>query len=168
MSEAKKQEPKPVEIEPAKPIDRDYQDPILTQPFEITPEQIAKLEKNVTKCFLCKWIVEDYKAHGALTGKKTDDGQFEMFPVRGEIDHLSLELKGKPYPWKQPIKAVESKPHGITHDGKLVPIEPVVAPTPRPDQTKKEESHSPAITIKPDPDAVPLSKPKQQPNSIRF
>lgn len=167
MSETKPtQEVKPLQIEPAKPIDKDMADPILTQPFELTPEQIVKLEKNVTTCFLCKWILEDYKAHGTLTGKK--DWPFETFPLRGEIDHLSLELNGKPYPWKEPIKEVESKPHAFTKDERLVPVEPVVAPTPRPDQSKKDEASGPGITIKPDANAVPLSKPKQKPNNIRL
>lgn len=165
MSEAKQPDPK-FKTEPQKAIDKDLTDPVLTNPIELTVEQIVRLEKNVTICFLCRWILEDYKAHGTLKGHKSGDG-FEIFPVRGEIDHLSLELNGKPYPWKEPINEYESKPHGFTKSEKLVPVEPVVAATPRPDPSKKD-AHGPAITIKADPNAVPLSKPKQKPNNIRL
>jgi hypothetical protein len=165
MSEAKGQ--KPFQIEPTKAIDRDMLDPILSKDIELTPERIAFLEGRVTKCFLCKWILEDYKAHGTLKGHKSGDGQFEVFPVRGEINHLHLEFHGKPYPWKEPVNQYEEKPHGFTKDEKLVPVEPVVAATPRP-EPKKDEEKGPAITIKPDPNAVPLSKPKQRPNNIRL
>jgi hypothetical protein len=165
-------EQKPValpKIEPASPADLDMADPMLSKDIEFTPERIAFLEGRVTKCFLCKWILEDYRAHGTLAGHRSEDSQFEIFPVRGEIDHLYLELYGKPYPWKRPLIEEESRPHSFTKEEKLVPVEPVVAPSPRPDPERNAaEDDGPSITIKPDPNAVPVSKPKQRPNNIRM
>jgi len=157
------QNQKQFKVDPPKPIDRDMSNPILKNDIELTADQIALLESRVTKCFLCKWILEDYRAHGTLTGHKSDDGQFEIFPLRGELNHLNLEFKGTPYPWKEPVNELESKPHAFTKGEKLVPVEPIVAPTPRPDQSKKDEQSGPAITIKQDPNAVPVSKPKLKP-----
>ena len=162
------EERKPYSIEPATPLDCDMMDPILNNEIEFSPERIAFLEKRVTTCFKCRWILEDYRANGTLKGYRSSDGQFEIFPLRGEIDHLYIELHGKPYPWREPVNEYESKPHAFTKDERLVAVDPVVAPTPRPDQSKKEDEKGPAITIKQDPNAVPLSKPKQRPGNVRF
>lgn len=152
----------------AKPLDQDLADALLSKDIEFTPERIKFLEERVTKCFLCRWIYDDYKTNGTLRGCLSLDGSFEVFPVRGEISHLHLELHNKPYPWKQPISKFEEKPHAFTKEEKLVPVEPVVAATPRPDPAQQASNDGPQITIKQDENAVPLSKPKQKPNTIRF
>lgn len=152
----------------AKPLDADIADAMISKDIEFTPERIAFLESRVTKCFMCKWILDDYKTNGTLRGHLSLDGSFEVFPIRGEINHLHLELHSKPYPWKQPVNKFEERPHAFTKEEKLVPVEPVVAPTPRPDPVVKDDGSGPNITIKHDENAVPLSKPKQKPNAIRY
>ncbi len=57
----------------------------------MTPELLGKVAKNEPKCFLCKWIREDFEANGKLTGLPYDYTGKEIFPVEAKINHLELE-----------------------------------------------------------------------------
>lgn len=94
----------------------DLQDPILKNDIKLKPENVAFLEANAEKCFLCKWMVEDYKKNGTFTGVKQsgDLGVHEIFPIRGEINHLWLELYQKPYPFKAKLSKEEKEPQSFT------------------------------------------------------
>lgn len=64
-----------------------------TQTSTWTPAQIRAVIDQVDKstCFLCKWIAEDLKLHGKLTGWPRDYNDKDEFPVTGKIRHLELE-----------------------------------------------------------------------------
>lgn len=60
---------------------------------------IARLRERIPNeagagCFLCKWIVEDFEKTGRLTDFPFDANDKGMFPIRGKIDHMRLELMG--------------------------------------------------------------------------
>ena len=46
---------------------------------------------EVNRCFLCKWIMEDLRINGRLTGYPTDHSGSAGFPVVGKLRHLELE-----------------------------------------------------------------------------
>jgi hypothetical protein len=152
------EQPKGPVIHGPKPIDVDLNDPIIRNDIEFTPERIKYLEGNQSKCFLCKWILQDYREHGTLKGYWSKDNQFEVFPVRGEIDHLWLEWYKKPYPWNAPLSEAEKGPSTFDQQDRLVPVEPSVTPAPRP--VKPEPPGQLSGMTNPNPHSVPLSKPK--------
>lgn len=43
-------------------------------------------------CFLCKWIVEDFDLHGKLTDYPKDFNGNGIFPYKGKVEHIRLEL----------------------------------------------------------------------------
>lgn len=52
-------------------------------------KRIAGPEKD--RCFLCKWILEDLRINGRLTGYPTDHQGGPVFPFQGKLRHLELE-----------------------------------------------------------------------------
>lgn len=40
---------------------------------------------------MCRWILEDLKRHGKLTGWPNDYSGGAVFPVHGKLNHLALE-----------------------------------------------------------------------------
>jgi len=165
MSEAPK-----VILEKAKAVDLDYADPIIQNDIGMSPERLASLKEKAPKCFLCLFILRDFEEHGTLRGYHVVSGsgeRVEMFPLRGEINHLYLEFHNKPYPWNEPLKDVEAKPTKI-EGGKIVPLAP---PTARPVQSgavavqpptpPPEEKPRPIATIKPLPPDLPPVDPSK-------
>jgi hypothetical protein len=146
-------------------FEADLKDPILLRDIELTKEKIDYLEANKEKCFLCAWILEDYKANKTLTGVKRDGGfgKYEIFPLRGEINHLWLEIHGKPYPFKKKVSECEAKPTVLgggsvpVPPGPPLPIsKPVASFPPAP---PSPVAHPPEITK--NIDALPVAKPKR-------
>jgi hypothetical protein len=143
-------------------FEADLEDPILKNDIQLSPNNLAFLEANREKCFLCKWLVEDYKKNGTFTGVKQsgDLGVSEIFPIRGEINHLWLELYQKPYPFKKKVSKYEEVPASyapvyppetfIPPPGSAVvaPRPGTVPPPPQPEIVKDIES-------------TPVSKPKR-------
>lgn len=58
---------------------------------DVGPTLLAQLEARGPLCFLCRWILEDVKANGKLTGYPMDYNDQPEFPVVGKIYHLELE-----------------------------------------------------------------------------
>lgn len=58
---------------------------------DLTEELLALLGARSVGCFLCRWILEDVKKNGKLTGYPLDYNQQPEFPVQGKINHLELE-----------------------------------------------------------------------------
>lgn len=55
-------------------------------------EELLKiLLERSSKCFCCKWIYEDLKANGKLTGYPKDFLGSGTWPVEGKLRHLELE-----------------------------------------------------------------------------
>jgi len=52
---------------------------------------IQQLEQRAESCFLCKWILEDIRANGALTGYPLDANGQAVFPRAGKVEHIRLE-----------------------------------------------------------------------------
>lgn len=52
---------------------------------------IAGLEGRAPKCFLCKWILEDIRLNGKLTGYPKDAMGGAVFPREGKVKHIQLE-----------------------------------------------------------------------------
>lgn len=44
-------------------------------------------------CFLCRWILEDVKQNGKLTGYPTDHSGAPQFPASGKLRHIELETQ---------------------------------------------------------------------------
>lgn len=59
--------------------------------LEATVGLVAALEVRAPNCYLCRWILEDVKAAGKLTGYPADYTGQPQFPVSGKIRHLELE-----------------------------------------------------------------------------
>ena len=143
-------------------FEADLNSPILQKDIELSKDKLDFLEANRDKCFLCKWMLEDYKKNGTFTGVRQEGpfGAFEIFPIRGEINHLWLELHQKPYPFKKKVGPKESKIHGAAPQPPPPVAKPVVvvakpvvsAPAPEPTQ-------APAV-IK-NIDAIPVAKPRR-------
>ncbi len=51
--------------------------------------QVAKQHQNT--CFLCRWIIEDFKENGKLTGAPNDYVGAGTFPRSGKENHAKLE-----------------------------------------------------------------------------
>ena len=51
----------------------------------------SALAPNVSKCFLCGWILKDLDDHGKLTGWPYDYNDKPNFPVESKLAHLGLE-----------------------------------------------------------------------------
>lgn len=141
-------------------FEADLADPMLLRDIELSKDKITFLEARKDKCFLCAWILEDYQKNKTLTGVKRDGGfgKYEIFPMRGEINHLWLELHGKPYPFKKKVTKLEetiykppqpemlAAPGTSSPEGSFVPQETTVS---KPAEITKNI------------DAAPLSKPKR-------
>lgn len=52
---------------------------------------VQNLERRAPACFLCKWILEDIRKNGALTGYPLDLNQQAVFPREGKVRHIQLE-----------------------------------------------------------------------------
>lgn len=89
-------------------MNADLTDPVLKYDIQITPDTLAFLKSVKDTCFLCKWILQDFEKNGTLTGHYSANGEFEIFPVKGMVNHISLHRYGRPYPFKVPPNAVES------------------------------------------------------------
>ena len=52
-----------------------------------------ELSRRAASCFLCRWILEDLKAHGELTdeAKERPNGEKPLFPKKAKEAHLKLE-----------------------------------------------------------------------------
>lgn len=133
-------------------FDVDLTEPLLLKDIALTDDKLNFLRGRVEGCFLCKWLLQDYEKNGTLTGLKMDGvtGVYEIFPIRGEINHLWLELYGKSYPWKRKVTEAESRVHGAK------PQAPPAVGTPT--DPPPSPSSSPAPTVD---DSIPLSKPKR-------
>ena len=59
--------------------------------LELTPALLTNLEARGPGCLLCRWVLEDVKANGKLTGYPIDYAGGAEFPVPGKIRHLELE-----------------------------------------------------------------------------
>ncbi len=143
-------------------FEADLADPMLIRDIELSKEKLQFLEARKDKCFLCAWILEDYQKNKTLTGVKRDGGfgKYEIFPLRGEINHLWLELYGKPYPFKKKVTKLEeqiipSAPPMLTAPGISSPEASFV-----PQDTTPPKEEKPAEVVK-NIEAVPLAKPKR-------
>lgn len=145
-------------------FEADMADPILHRDIELAKEKIDFLSANKEKCFLCLWVLEDYQKNGTLTGVKRDGGlgKFEIFPIRGEINHIWLEVYRKPYPFKKKVSKYEetvTKPPPF-QNSPLAPeagfVPQVEAPLSRPGPQP-----APTVEITKGIDDVPLAKPKR-------
>lgn len=58
---------------------------------DVGPGLLTALEALAPRCFLCRWILEDVKKNGKLTGYPMDYNDQPEFPVTGKICHLELE-----------------------------------------------------------------------------
>jgi len=52
---------------------------------------LGRLAPRRDKCFLCKWIEQDIRENGGLTGHPFDWSHSSLFPIRGKVWHLRLE-----------------------------------------------------------------------------
>jgi len=59
--------------------------------LEVTPALLLNLEVRGSSCHMCRWIHEDVKLNGKLTGYPIDYAGGAEFPVPGKIRHLELE-----------------------------------------------------------------------------
>ena len=59
--------------------------------LELTPALLTNLEARGPGCHLCRWVLEDVKANGKLTGFPIDYAGGAEFPIPGKIRHLELE-----------------------------------------------------------------------------
>ena len=146
-------------------FEADLADPMLARDIELSKEKITFLEARKDLCFLCAWILEDYKANKTLTGVKREGGfgKYEIFPIRGEINHLWLELHGKPYPFKKKVTKYEEtvlKPPMLTAPGIASPEGSFVPQDTAVSKPGTQVPEKPAEIMK-NIDAVPLAKPKR-------
>ena len=154
-------------------FEADLEDPMLKKDIQLSKEVLAFLEGNVEKCFLCKWMLEDYKKNGTFTGVKQigEVQSCEIFPIRGEVNHLWLELYQKPYPFKKKVTKEESAPSGYapkmptgvfstpgTSAPMILPSKPLAAPPPV-EQTP--EAPAPPAEITRNIDQTPIAKPRR-------
>lgn len=54
---------------------------------------------KATKCFLCRWILQDLHENGILTDTHPEQGPCftgKLFPIEGKVAHLKLEGLSKP------------------------------------------------------------------------
>lgn len=146
-------------------FEADLEDPILKNDIQLSPTNLGFLEENKEKCFLCKWLVEDYKKNGTFTGVKQagDLGVIEVFPIRGEINHLWLELYRKPYPFKKKVSKYEEAPESYAP---MLPPTALIAPpgaplvaAPRPGSVPPTPQPQPEIVK--DIESIPVAKPKK-------
>jgi hypothetical protein len=145
-------------------FEADLTDPILIRDIELSKDKIDFLKARKDACFLCAWILEDYEKNKTLTGVKREGGfgKYEIFPMRGEINHLWLELHGKPYPFKKKVSKYEetilkSAPPMLTAPGIASPEGSFV---PQDTTVSKPGGEKPAEVVK-NIDAVPVAKPKR-------
>jgi len=150
-------------------FEADLNDPILKKDIQLTPEKLAFLEGNAEKCFLCKWMLEDYKKNGTFTGVKQsgDLGVNEIFPIRGEVNHLWLELHQKPYPFKKKVSLYEAAPVGYAPNMPsstfVLPTAPANVPVAKPGVAPPAPpaQPTPPPEIVKDIESVPVAKPRK-------
>lgn len=165
----------------SKEFEADLEDPMLKNDINLSKETLSFLEANVEKCFLCKWMLADYKEHGTFTGviQKGEFQSYEIFPIRGEVNHLWLELHGKPYPFKAKLSKHEAAPSGYAPNYSKAtfvmspdPVAPlsrpgVVAPPPAPEALALDQAQVPAQAPEPPAEVVkdiattPVAKPRR-------
>lgn len=51
----------------------------------------SALVPNISKCFLCGWILKDLDDHGKLTGWPYDYNEKSNFPPESKLLHLQVE-----------------------------------------------------------------------------
>jgi hypothetical protein len=56
-----------------------------------TMQAYAIVDRRTSICFLCKWIEEDLRNNGKLTGYPLDSMGGAVFPAAGKERHLELE-----------------------------------------------------------------------------
>jgi hypothetical protein len=66
-------------------------DDTIGMEWRLEPVTEALLKRRSAGCFLCKWITDDFRRHGKLTGWPTSDTTGDQFPVSGKIAHIKLE-----------------------------------------------------------------------------
>ena len=142
--------------------DDDLSDPILIRDIALSPHKKSFLEGRAEEgapgyCFMCKWILDDYNKNGTLTGvvkEGGDKGKYEIFPIRGQINHLWLEIHGKPYPFRRKVTEDEMMVHGRKSE---VVSQPVAQPVARP------VAQPVAQPVAPEPpmSSLPVAKPKR-------
>ena len=153
--------------------DDDLSDPILIRDIALSPHKKSFLEGKAEEgapgyCFLCKWILEDYNENGTLTGVIREGGsgkrKYEIFPIRGEINHLWLEIHGKPYPFKRKVIEDEMVVHGRKSEVVARPVaqpvtrpvaQPVSQPVSQPVAPKSPPQEGPPLS------SLPVAKPKR-------
>ena len=155
--------------------DNDLSDPILIRDIALSPHRKSFLEGKADPdapgyCFMCRWILDDYNKNGTLTGVVREggsDGKYEIFPIRGQINHLWIEMHGKPYPFKRKVIDDEMMVHGRKSE---VVAQPVSQPVARPVAQPIAEDVSWPVTPEPEappPQAdvpmseIPVSKPRR-------
>jgi hypothetical protein len=131
-------------------FEADLADPALRKDIELSKDTLAFLEGRATTCFLCRWMLEDYKKNGTFTGvtQKGEIQSYEIFPIRGEVNHLWLELYQKPYPFKKKVIAEEAQP--TFGPPSFAPVPQVTLPAPVPPA-------QPAPVAQPAPEAPPVA-----------
>jgi len=78
--DAKPQKPQPKEAEKPPQLDSDQKSAAM-----------KALPARITKCFLCKWILQDLVQHGNLTGHPKTEFAGVIFPEKAKLRHLQLE-----------------------------------------------------------------------------
>lgn len=146
-------------------FEADLEDPALKNDIKLKPESLAFFEENAKKCFLCRWLLEDYKKNGTFTGvKQTGDlGSYEIFPIRGEINHLWLELHGRPYPFRKKVTKEEQEIERNCY-GSPPPVpaaEAAPAPLPAAPEPQGPEGAAPDPGVVRDITKTPISRPKR-------
>lgn len=141
-------------------FEADLQDPVLKNDITLDEKNLAFLEHRAPSCFLCKWMFEDYKKNGTFTGVKQsgDLGVIEIFPIRGEINHLWLELYQKPYPFKKKVSKYEEAPQSYAPS---YPQTAFVTPPPTPAGPAPADPPPPPAEIVKDIENTPVAKPKR-------
>jgi hypothetical protein len=137
-------------------FEADLADPALRKDIDLDKNTLAFLEERAKTCFLCKWMFEDYKKNGTFTGVKQvgEVQSYEIMPIRGEINHLWLELHQKPYPFKKKVIAEEAVPtYGPPN---FIPVPSTIAPAATPAQVPSPAPASPPTAA---PSGTPISKP---------
>ena len=56
---------------------------------------LAAAEPAASTCFMCRWIQEDIRKNGKMTGYPLDFTGAGTFPVEGKVNHLVLEKNSR-------------------------------------------------------------------------
>lgn len=59
----------------------------------LSKETMVFLKGRVKGCFLCKWILKDFRRNGKLTDYPPyGEGGSGIFPVKSKLRHIELEM----------------------------------------------------------------------------